>query len=324
MILVMMKIILFTLLLSHLTFFGQEILNNQSVIDMIELGFEEQVVIDKIESTNTDFDTSIEALKSLKKSGVSPSLLSVLIKVSKKNPSVNLEKEKRALPPKPNDTEFYWEDGRGELVKVTFMLNIDRDLTIDESELAGFTNQIMYRAQMELKVPSSFRPNSLLVRRRMKTDKYLTSNDKTDYVMQLGRSGTNAYGGVVDGFTIIGISPKLIILEKSEEDIVNEASAKNFTFKKVYYDGNSVRLKGEVSIQKDRLFLTFNGNDWPLISIKDREIISDNHWKVESNSNGFGVTLEYNENETKFKNDGGVLKIISMGSEQVIPLIKSN
>lgn len=303
---------------------SQEILNNQSVIDMIELGFEEQVVIDKIESTNTNFDTSIEALKSLKKSGVSPSLLSFLIKVSKKKPSDNLEKEKRALPPKPNDTEFYWEDGRGELVKVSFMLYIHRDFTIDESELAGFTNQIMLRAQMELKVPSSFTPNSLLVRRRNKTDKYLTTNDKTEYVMQLGRSGTNAYGGIVDGFTIIGISPKLIILEKSEKDIVNEASAKNFTFKKVYYDGNSVRLKGEVSIQKDRLFLTFNGLDWPLISIKDREIISDNHWKVESNSIGFSVTLEYNENETKFKNDGGVLKIISMGSEQVIPLIKSN
>ena len=320
----MKKLLLLIAIFSFSQGYAQEILDNQSVIDMIEIGFEEQVIIDKIESTNTDFDTSIEALKSLKNSGVSPSLLSVMIKVSKKEPSINLDKEKQALPPKPNDTEFYWEDGRGELVKVSFMLNIGRDYAIDESELAGFTNQIMTRAKMELKVPSSFRPTSLFVRKRMKTDKYLTKNDKTEYVMQLGSSGTNGYGGVVDGITLIGINPKLIILEKSEGDIAQESSAKNFTFKKVYVDGKSMRLKGEVSIQKDRLFLTFEGIDSSPISIKDRDIISDNHWKVETKSGEFSVTLEYNENETKFKNDGGVLSIISMGYEQVIPLFKSN
>lgn len=317
-------LILSALLIFIFNSFSQEILDNQSVIDMIEIGFEEQVIIDKIESTNTDFDTSIEALKSLKNSGVSASLLSAILKVSKKEPSINLEREKQALAPKAIDKEFYWEDGKGELVKVSFGLNIGGDYSIDESELAEFTNQIMTLAKMKLKVPSSFRPNSLLVRKRTKTDKYGTKNDKTEYVMQLGSSGTNGYGGVVDGYTIMGISPKLMILEKSEEDIVQELTAKKFTYKKVYIDGKSSRMKGEVSIQKDRLFITFNemGTDTGPISIKDREIISDNHWKAESKSGGVKTEIEYNGNNKKYKSDGGTLTTKAMGYTMIYVLNK--
>jgi len=63
--------------------FSQEVLDNQSVIDMIELGFDEQVIIDKIESTNSNFSTSIEKLKSLKLLGVTQNILSIMIKESK-------------------------------------------------------------------------------------------------------------------------------------------------------------------------------------------------------------------------------------------------
>ena len=312
------------LLLFPLLSFGQETLNNQSVIDMIEIGFEEQVIIDKIESTSSDFDTSIESLKLLKQSGVSSSLLSAMLKASKKETPVVVEKEKKASPPKPNDADFYWEDGKGELVKVTFMLNIGRDFTIDESELAGFTNMIMIQAKMELKVPSSFRPNVLLVRKRAKSDNYYTKNNKTPYVMQLGSSGTNAYGGVVDGFNMLGINPTLIPIEKSEEDIVQEAMAKNFIFKKVYLDGKSVKMTGKVSIQKDNLLMTMDATESPRMSIKDREIISDNHWEVETDWGGIKTIIEYNGNETKYKSDGGILIVSSMGYKQVFPLIKSN
>ena len=50
---------------------------------MIELGFNEQVIIDKIESTNSSFETSLEKLKSLKLLGVSQNILSIMIKESK-------------------------------------------------------------------------------------------------------------------------------------------------------------------------------------------------------------------------------------------------
>ena len=63
--------------------FSQEVLDNQSVIDMIELGFDEQVIIDKIESTNSSFETSLEELKSLKLLGVTQNILSIMIKESK-------------------------------------------------------------------------------------------------------------------------------------------------------------------------------------------------------------------------------------------------
>ena len=115
----MKKLIL--LLFIPLLSFSQEILNNQSVIDMIQLGFEDQVIIDKIESTNSDFDTSIETLKLLKESGASPVVLSAMIKASKQPITEAPKAEKIASPPKPDDTSFYWENGKGELVEVTFL-----------------------------------------------------------------------------------------------------------------------------------------------------------------------------------------------------------
>ena len=319
-----MKKYLYLLLFIPLMSIGQETLNNQSVIDMIEIGFEEQVIIDKIESTSSDFDTSIESLKSLKQSGVSSSVLSAMLKASKKQTPIVLEKEKKASPPKPNDTEFYWEDGKGELVKVTFMLNIGRDFTLDESELAGFTLSIMTNAKYELKVPSSFRPNVLLVRKRAKSDSYYTKNNKTPYVMQLGSSGTNAYGGVVDGFNMLGINPTLIPIEKSEEQIEQEANAQKFSYKKVYLDGKSVKMTGEIFIEQNFLRMIQGGSESSPIPIKDKEIIGDNHWKVETELGGVKIIMEYIGNETKYKTDGGFLKYISMGYEMGYPLIKSN
>ena len=75
---------LILLLFIPLLSYSQETLNNQSVIDMIELGFEEQVIIDKIESTNSDFDTSVETLKTLKETGATSGIMSAMIKASKK------------------------------------------------------------------------------------------------------------------------------------------------------------------------------------------------------------------------------------------------
>jgi hypothetical protein len=318
----MKKILLLLLLLSTIqNSYCQEILNNQSVVDMFELGFEEQTIIDKIESTNSDFDTSIEALKSLKQSGLTPSLLSVMIKASKSRFTESTEKQKKALPPKPNDTEFYWKDGKGELVKVSFLLNIGRDFTMDESELAGFTHMIMTQAKMELKVPSSFRPASLVVRKRLKQDKYLTKNNNTEYVIQLGSSGTNSYGGVVDGITLLGINPKLIPLEKTEDDILQEQNAKDFKFSKVYMDGKSMKMSGKITIQKDFLLMDYEtGATSPPIPIKEKDILGVNHWKVESNMSGMKSIIEYNANETKYNTDGGVLIFISMGQKMVYPL----
>lgn len=63
--------------------YAQEVLTNQSIIDLTELGFDEQVIIDKIESSETNFDTTIDALKILKGKGILPNILSTMIKASK-------------------------------------------------------------------------------------------------------------------------------------------------------------------------------------------------------------------------------------------------
>ncbi|MGB2418474.1 MAG: hypothetical protein ACPH9A_07675 [Flavobacteriaceae bacterium] len=66
----MKKLLLLSALLIFSSYsFSQEILDNQSVIDMVELGFEEQVIIDKIESSETNFITTIDELKVLKEKG---------------------------------------------------------------------------------------------------------------------------------------------------------------------------------------------------------------------------------------------------------------
>ena len=212
------------------------------------------------------------------------------------------------------------ENGKGELVKVSFELDIGRDFTIDEAELARLTNMIMIGAQTELKYPLSFEPSILVIRKRLKTDKYLTTNDNTDYVIQLSRYGTNSYGGMVHGITIIGINLNLIAIEKSKEELYEESIASKFTFKKIFMDGESFKMNGEIMISKNYLFITIDSQELPRISIKDKKILGDNHWKSVIDN----TVIEYKGGETKYKNEDGVLIVSTGWNEQIYLLIKSD
>ncbi|MEM7585248.1 MAG: hypothetical protein AAF560_17795 [Acidobacteriota bacterium] len=57
----------------------EETLTNQSIVDLHELGFGEDVVIEKIRNTNCAFDVDIDNLKSLKDAGVSSAIISEMI-----------------------------------------------------------------------------------------------------------------------------------------------------------------------------------------------------------------------------------------------------
>lgn len=48
----------------------EEVLTNQSVLEMVELGFTSDVILGKIQTTKASFDTTLEALKILKEKGV--------------------------------------------------------------------------------------------------------------------------------------------------------------------------------------------------------------------------------------------------------------
>lgn len=81
-----MKHFLLTLFLSFtlLTGYSQkEKLTNQSVLDMIEIGFDEGVIVAKIKSSLNTFNTSIDSLKQLKEKGVSNEILKAMLEAAK-------------------------------------------------------------------------------------------------------------------------------------------------------------------------------------------------------------------------------------------------
>lgn len=74
-----------TLCFSLLTLTAQETITNESVVQMVELGFDDYMIIDKINTSDVKFDASISALGQLKKAGVSSEVLSLIMAKSKQN-----------------------------------------------------------------------------------------------------------------------------------------------------------------------------------------------------------------------------------------------
>lgn len=62
--------------------FAQEVITNASVIQMKELGFETSTIITKINSSDVQFDASIEELSKLKQAGISPEVISLILQKS--------------------------------------------------------------------------------------------------------------------------------------------------------------------------------------------------------------------------------------------------
>jgi len=77
-----LKLLLLTLAISTFSF-AQEKLSNQSIIDLVELGFESETIKSKIENSITEFDTSIKALKLLKEKNVPTEILTLMMNRSR-------------------------------------------------------------------------------------------------------------------------------------------------------------------------------------------------------------------------------------------------
>jgi len=67
------------LLFSCIFSFAQEKMTNQSILDLMDLGFGSEVIKAKINSSQTNFDTSMDQLKALKEKGVSSDILALMI-----------------------------------------------------------------------------------------------------------------------------------------------------------------------------------------------------------------------------------------------------
>ncbi|GGG53474.1 hypothetical protein GCM10011414_23930 [Croceivirga lutea] len=77
------------LTITALSFFitttAQETITNESVVQMVELGFDDYMIMDKINTSDVKFDASIAALGDLKKAGVSSEVISLIMEKSKQN-----------------------------------------------------------------------------------------------------------------------------------------------------------------------------------------------------------------------------------------------
>jgi hypothetical protein len=80
----MKRILLIVLIFTTTLTFAQEKITNQSIIELVELGFDGDLIITKIQNSNCDFDTSISELKKLKKSNVPKAVIKLMMGSSKK------------------------------------------------------------------------------------------------------------------------------------------------------------------------------------------------------------------------------------------------
>lgn len=76
-----MKKLICVLLLTVTTQFtsAQEVVTNESIIQMKELGFDETIIMSKINASDVDFDASITALSELKKAGISSEVIALVM-----------------------------------------------------------------------------------------------------------------------------------------------------------------------------------------------------------------------------------------------------
>ncbi len=104
----MKKILLLTVisLLSFYNISAQETITNESVIQMKDLGFDDLMIIDKINSSDVKFDASISALTVLKNAGISSEVISLIMQKSKHNTKsrtgiyfINNEAEEELIQP---------------------------------------------------------------------------------------------------------------------------------------------------------------------------------------------------------------------------------
>lgn len=64
---------------------AQETITNESVIQMMDLGFDDMMIMEKINTSDVKFDASIAGLSALKKAGVSSDVISLIMAKSKQN-----------------------------------------------------------------------------------------------------------------------------------------------------------------------------------------------------------------------------------------------
>lgn len=314
--------------------YSQEVLTNQSIIDLTELGFDEQVIIDKIESSETNFDTTIDALKILKEKGVLGKVLSSMIKKSKKVKDTVTEKSL-------NPTENIFNKG-SELnnLEYSFSVGIDKytvHLMKDEyfKEFKGPVLEALIvgsvsLAMLQVKNTSTYKPRFIELTRN--------KNGKN----KIGILGTaqNDYGATKDtyfqkkfNYTYEEKTNKNLDDANDKElyltDIEDFNNLKNFDYKSdknnVQFNFKNEPMFGKISKKMDGKFII--GENYVVIvynpikgvniemptmkmPIKKRNI-NENEWESKYIYNGEITTVRYDSKPNKYKSTGGTFTMSS-------------
>lgn len=316
-----MKKLIFILLISLQSIIAQEILNNDSILEMMEIGFDESLIIDKINNSQNTFETSISSLKELKNKGISQNILSSMINASKK---IKKTDEVDLLNDFNNGAEL-------NNLEYTFTNGIDKytvHLLKDEyfKDLKGPSLEVLINlnialAVLKLKSRSTYKPRFIQLKRTKKGKNKISI---------LG-SAQNDYGGIKDGvyennFTYT-YEPLLSNEQDNSDDEDNYTTADDwkkvqnldykldnnmrFNFKYDTFNGVGKKMDGELIIGENYIViasdLKLNGVKIPdvIFPIK-KKYLNENDWESKYNPDGNISTLKYNSKPGKYKSTGGI------------------
>lgn len=150
---------------------AQEVLTNDSVIQMIKAGLPEAVVIAKIKSTATKFDLKTDSLVSLKKAGVSDKVLEAMVSAGSGSPAAAGPAQ---APPTPALAA-----GRLKTQDVVYQLIGDKYVELLPLSASMETNFAFFQSKSEIVLPG----RKAQYRTTEKTPVFLTTYAPTEAPM---------------------------------------------------------------------------------------------------------------------------------------------
>lgn len=91
-----------------------EILKNETILELHQMDFSEQIIIGKIKNTLSDFDVDLESLKALKEAGLPDSIVAAMIEASSSEQAVSTDFDPNdPLSPHSPGIYLYVEGGDG-------------------------------------------------------------------------------------------------------------------------------------------------------------------------------------------------------------------
>ena len=302
----MKKLIIFFIIISFQQITSQEVLNNNSIIELIDLGFEDSVIIDKINNTEANFDTNIENLKILKEKGLSSDIMSAMMNKPKEK-KIDLKKTLTDGIEYYEYTTFDLEVKKAPLYRTSYF----KDLS--EWELKTLIDVQLQEAKMGLKSPTTFNLTAVT----------LTRNPKKINNLIISYTGQNDYGATKSEF----LTKKFeYVNENYTEELKGVDSDKDveiYYYSKMFLDNRKSKVKGKVTINDESVNIITGNITIPNIPTPNREYVSKNHWISNYEEQGMKYSIEFNKNDKKYKSDGGTLTMTS-GLMKMIYILKTS